>query len=263
MRKVVGGALGALVVVVVCLSVVPWSARVGAQEPPASGPPKPQAEAPRADGSGPVGSSTGATIRGRVMVKKKVTPPAAIAMAKANAPICGALYDPGSLSVNGDGTLQGCVVYVKGPKAPAGWDRSGTYTMDQKACHYTPRVLIVPVGGTVTFTSSDPTLHNVRTEYRSFNQGVTIGSPQSLVCTEPAFAPLECSVHGFMHGLLVVAENPWYALTDAKGSFVLTGVPAGSWTIYARHEELGKNTRSGTLVKVPEKGEVSVDLVFE
>jgi plastocyanin len=237
------------------------SATPPAPTPPAPAPAPPAAQAP-APSSGKWDPAAGfGTIKGRVLVSYPVTPPAAVKV-DVNADVCGPTHDPASLLVQG-GALEGCVVYLKGPDAPADWDKSGTFVMDQKTCHYVPRVLIVPVGGTVTFTSSDPVLHNVKSPYKAFNKGVSQGAKQPLLCDEPGFAELQCNVHTFMAGLLVVAENPWYALTDAKGEFKLTKVPVGTWKIYAQHEVLGKSVKQGTPITVTKDGDVTIDLPFE
>ena len=230
--------------------------------PPAAPPPSAPAPATPAPSSGKWDPAAGfGTIRGRVLVSYPVTPPAAVKV-EVNADVCGPTHDPGSLLAHGD-ALEGCVVYLKGPDAPADWDKSGTFTMDQKTCHYVPRVLIVPVGGTVTFTSSDPFLHNVKSSYKAFNKGVSQGAEQKLLCDEAAFAGLQCNVHPFMAGLLVVAENPWYVLTDAQGSFTLTKVPVGTWKIFAQHEVLGRSVKQGTPITVTKDGDVTIELKFE
>jgi plastocyanin len=234
--------------------------------PPAAAPP-PAAPAPPA--APPTGGETPAapagfgTIKGHVLVVKSTTPPEKVTVTK-DVEVCGPEHDPGSLKIGAGGALETCVVYLKGPAAPATWDKAGTYEIDQQACHYVPRVLIVPVGQTVTFKSSDPVLHNVQTTLHSFNAAVAKGSSQPLLCDQPGeFAALKCNVHPFMAGLLVVAENPWYVLTDATGGYTLKDVPAGTWRIFARHEVLGKNATKGTDVTVEPNKETVLDLKFE
>jgi hypothetical protein len=135
--------------------------------------------------------------------------------------------------------------------------------MDQKGCHYVPRVLIVPVGETVTFKSSDPIAHNVKSAYKGFNVAVSQQGPQKLVCDQADFAEMSCSIHPFMSGLVVVAPHPWYVLTDAKGAFKLEGVPPGAWTVYTRHEVLKKHAKNGTPVTVEAGKDSAIDLVFD
>ncbi|MEZ0230295.1 MAG: carboxypeptidase regulatory-like domain-containing protein, partial [Planctomycetota bacterium] len=164
-----------------------------------------------------------------------------------------------------DSTVESCVVYLKGPLPPVGWKkaRDGGYEVDQKGCHYVPRVLIVPVGETVTFKSSDPIGHNVKSAYKSFNVAVSQDGPQKLLCDQADFVEVGCSIHPFMSGLVVVAAHPWYVLSDAKGEFKLDGVPPGAWTIFGRHEVLGKHAKMGTPITVEANKETTVDLTFD
>jgi hypothetical protein len=62
-----------------------------------------------------------------------------------------------------------------------------------------------------------------------------------------------------MHGWLVATENPYFAVTDNSGSFKLTDVPAGSYTVEVWHEKLGKSTQKVT-VKAKEEAKVSFEI---
>jgi hypothetical protein len=58
-----------------------------------------------------------------------------------------------------------------------------------------------------------------------------------------------------MNAILVVAEHPYYALTDANGSFKITDVPPGNYTLKVWHSDLGEQTKD---VTVGPKEEVKV-----
>ncbi len=62
-----------------------------------------------------------------------------------------------------------------------------------------------------------------------------------------------------MNAWLVVAEHPYYALTDASGSFKITAVPPGTYTIQLWHETLGQQTRKVT-VKAGEQTKAAFEL---
>ena len=45
-----------------------------------------------------------------------------------------------------------------------------------------------------------------------------------------------CNVHPEMSGYVIVTPTPYYAETDDSGSFKITNVPDGSYTVTAWHE---------------------------
>jgi plastocyanin len=206
------------------------------------------------------------SITGRVVLVRKVDAPP-VTTVTADAATCGARYDPRSLVADGSGGLADCVVYLKGPKAPAGWPVRSSCTIDQKGCYFTPRVSIVPVGQTVTFLNSDDVPHDLTVQGTMNNYSPkTIPSHDKddrLFAAPEVGIHLKCSRHPFMGGSITVAENPWYALTGANGEFKLENVPAGAWKIIAFHEVLGKTDRAGTPVTVTAEKETKLDLRFE
>jgi len=65
-----------------------------------------------------------------------------------------------------------------------------------------------------------------------------------------------------MKGWLVVAQHPYYALTDETGSFEIANIPPGTYTLELWHETLGKQTRKVT-VKAKQKTKVSFKLAIK
>lgn len=76
----------------------------------------------------------------------------------------------------------------------------------------------------------------------------------------PEFIRVTCDVHGtgFMRAWIVVAEHPYYAVTDGNGRFRLPGVPQGPHTLAVWHERLGRVTAPVTAGE----GEVRIDIVI-
>jgi hypothetical protein len=75
---------------------------------------------------------------------------------------------------------------------------------------------------------------------------------------KPEIINIKCDVHNWMNGWLFVAEDPYYSVTDATGSFKLTDVPPGTYTVTLWHETLGKLTRTVTV-----KPKEDVKITFE
>ena len=54
---------------------------------------------------------------------------------------------------------------------------------------------------------------------------------------------MSCDVHGWMQGWLIVEDSPYYAVTDEKGAFKLTDVPAGDYDVKVWQEKLGESSQ--------------------
>jgi plastocyanin len=135
--------------------------------------------------------------------------------------------------------------------------------LDQHGCEYKPHVLAFPAGTTVEILNPDGILHNVHS-YSKANKAFNMAQPKfkktlEVKVEKPEAVEVKCDVHGWMHGWLVATENPYFAVTDKSGSFKLTDVPAGSYTVEVWHEKLGKSTQKVT-VKAKEEAKVSFEV---
>ncbi len=197
--------------------------------------------------------ATAATISGTISFDGQAPKPRVIKM---NAdPTCAKAHTgPTTLEtllVN-DGKVQNVLVYVKagvkGKYAPP----STPVVLDQKGCQYSPHVFGVMVGQPLEVVNSDPTLHNIHAMpriNREFNQGQP--SPgmsfRHTFSTGEVLVPIKCDVHGWMSAQGAVLEHPFFAVSGKDGSFTITGLPAGTYTLEAVHELLGTQTLEVTV----------------
>jgi plastocyanin len=99
---------------------------------------------------------------------------------------------------------------------------------------FSPHVLVVPVGSTVTFPNHDPFNHNVfsLSEEHPFDLGLYgRGETRSVKFERAGVIRIYCNVHAQMSALVVVRDNPYYAQPSNDGSFSMPAVPPGSYQL--------------------------------
>ena len=195
-------------------------------------------------------SVSAATLKGNVRyagarVEKKTVP------VTIDQYLCGKEKEAGDLVLSSTSGIRNVVVSLHGvpagSKAPA---NGAPAKMDQKQCVFVPRVVVVPVGGTVEFLNSDRLLHNVRgsgKENPPFNRAQPHARTISIVFKSPEILRVDCDLHSWMRGWIVVAEHPFYAVTNEEGEFVFENVPPGKYKLQAWQETLGRASQEVTV----------------
>ena len=119
---------------------------------------------------------------------------------------------------------------------------------------FSPHVLVVPVGSTVSFSNYDPFNHNVfsLSEGNPFDLGLySRGEARSVRFEKPGLVRVYCNVHAQMSALVLVRDSPWYTQPASDGSFNLSAVPPGDYTLHGWHERASEVSRPLT---VPAEG---------
>jgi len=188
------------------------------------------------------GDAAGGAIKGTVTLKG-ASPELKKLAVTIDQYVCGKEKNPEDLVLSPQGGVRSAVVWLDKPPAgaPAAALPSAT-TMDQKECVFAPRVVVVPAGGRIDFLNSDRLLHNLHSTPSAnppFNRTQPKGRTITITFEKPEIIRVTCDLHSWMRGWVVVAEHPYYALTDGAGDFELRGLPPGRYTLKAWQERLG------------------------
>jgi len=147
--------------------------------------------------------------------------------------------------------LSDVVVYVEGARVKP---RPATATMIMKGKAFNPRVVVVPVGGTVQFPNEDPIFHNafsVSGDNRFDMELYKRPKVGSFTFQHAGIVKVYCNIHPQMSAVVVVRDNPLFTKAAADGAFTIENVPAGKYTVKAWHERGGE---AGTEVSVTDAG---------
>ena len=157
--------------------------------------------------------------------------------------ICGNEKEPQDLQLSPHKEIRYAVVWVENPPPKAPWPgHDAKVEMDQKACDFIPRVVLIPAGGTVDFLNNDRLLHNIHAVPKlnvSFNRTQPKSRTIPVTFAKPEIVRIDCDLHSWMRGWVVVMAHPFYAVTGPDGQFTIDHLPAGKYTLHVWHERLG------------------------
>lgn len=151
------------------------------------------------------------------------------------------------------------VVYVEGafprPATPP------VVSMTQKDLTFLPSLLPVQVNTRVEFPNHDDTYHNIFSfsPPKRFDLGRYRADERpapSVLFDAPGLVTLRCDIHEHMRALILVLDTPHFLITEPDGSFRLTGVPPGRYTVKAW---IDSKTTKETPVELTDDGTARVD----
>ncbi len=118
--------------------------------------------------------------------------------------------------------------------------------MDQKRRQFTPYILPVQVGTTVSFPNSDPINHHVysfspakRFELRMHQHKA---APQEVRFEQSGLVTLGCNIHDWMLGFILVLDSPWFTQTDQDGRARLDFSPAPGQRLHVWHPRINETS---------------------
>jgi plastocyanin len=220
-----------------------------------------------AKAGGPAPTATGASIRGIVRFDGKIPPAKTISMMAD--PVCAKQHaTPVSyqeIMADGKGGLQNVVVFVSDGLGDRKFDApSEPVTVEQKGCMYQPHVMAVRANQPLEVVNADATSHNIHpqpTNNREWNKAEPPNTKmEESFAREEIAIPVKCNLHPWMKSYIAVFKHPFFAVTAKDGSFDLSNLPPGTYTIKAWHEKLGTSTQTVTIGGTEQK---EISFVFK
>lgn len=216
--------------------------------------------------SGLAAAGPAGTIHGYVKWVGPVPAPSVVQVTKDHH-VCGHTQTDARVVVGEGGGLANAVVEVLEVKAPSKPPAPlPEVIVDQVACRYEPRVTAFVKGTTVVIKNSDATLHNTHTYLEQngstlFNLALpAAGMSVKKKINSPGLIRYTCDAgHPWMQAWSYVTDHAYVAVTDARGRFVIDGLPLGKHRLRAWHEVGGYQEAT---VEISEGGAGEVTLSF-
>jgi len=144
------------------------------------------------------------------------------------------------------------VIYLEG-SAPASVVPASAASVPQVAQldrRFSPDLLVISAGSTVSFPNMDPIFHNIfsLSKAKSFDLGsYDQGQSRKVMFPRAGIVDVYCHLHPNMEATIVVTPNRWYARVDGSGQFRIPDVPPGEYTVVAWHKFAGFFRKSITI----------------
>jgi plastocyanin len=159
--------------------------------------------------------------------------------------------------VDGQGKpLKDAVLTLQGPAGKA--DPSPKADMDQRDQMFAPHVLAVRTGTQIKFPNSDNIRHQVYSfsPAKRFELRLYGGTPsEPVLFDKPGVVVLGCNIHDWMLGYVYVTDDPWFGVSNDRGSLTLDQMPAGHYVATLWHPQApDMQPVSGGEIDIPAAG---------
>ncbi|MDC8448040.1 MAG: carboxypeptidase-like regulatory domain-containing protein [Nitrospira sp.] len=160
-------------------------------------------------------------------------------------------------------------------------------TIEARDCRFLPFVTVVKNRAEVRVVNMDPVFHDIQAyETSELGPRVLFNTPLPMnpmhvrdagseshehLAGQPMievvkltknrrFFVMQCGFHAYMESWGFAVDNPYYVVTDSKGQFSLSDVPAGEYTLMAWHPGVG--TMLEKRISISAKQTLQADFTF-
>jgi len=183
----------------------------------------------------------GSVVEGKVLLEGAPPPPKKIQVTQ-DVSLCGKTREVYPVRVE-NGGVDDAVVWIDDIQRgkPFGFSPA---QIEQKNCTYVPHVVLMQAGD-LKISSQDPIPHNVHTyaqNNREYNESMNqLRREVSVSFPRVDVISVRCDLHAWMQAYVVIAKNPYYAISERGGKFTLDGVPPGRYHLKVWSESLGES----------------------
>ncbi|MBX3305614.1 MAG: carboxypeptidase regulatory-like domain-containing protein [Nitrospira sp.] len=178
--------------------------------------------------------------------------------------------------VSRQGGLKDAIVLLEGIDAGKPFDIS-VPLIEARDCMFQPFMTIVRNGHAVEVINMDPVMHDIQGYETSPEAGARVLFNTPLIMNHQHHrgdlhamhnhAPgksligpiylnkgrrtfyMQCGFHAYMESWAMAVNNPYYAVTDADGKFVIDGIPPGTYQLVVWHPQTGPGTTKSVIVQ--------------
>lgn len=146
--------------------------------------------------------------------------------------------------------MRNVVLYVQHASVPETVTQP-RFSVAQNDEQFLPHVLPVYRGTTVDFPNADDVFHNVfsLSSAKSFDLGrYPKGASKSVTFDRSGTVQLFCHIHSDMTAVVLVLDNPYFAVPTDGGHYMIENVPPGEYTVVGWHERVKAITQTVRVV---------------
>lgn len=183
------------------------------------------------------------------------------------------------------GGLKDAVVMLEGVSSGKAFEVS-VPRVEARDCKFLPFMTVVRDGHLVEVVNMDPVMHDIQAYETSASLGTRVlfnsplpmnfyhkrGNLHAAHNHKPGKSLLgpirmtkgrrmfvmQCGFHPYMESWALSIDNPYFAITDKKGHFAITDVPAGTYRLIVWHPHTGSGVERFVMVKP--NGRVQIQL---
>ena len=138
--------------------------------------------------------------------------------------------------------------------------------IDQVGRQFSPRVVVIQTGTSVSFPNKDNVRHQVYSFSlpKVFELSLYSGVPSKpVVFVKAGLVIMGCNIHDRMVGFVQVVDTPWFAKSGKDGVARIEGLPGEDVVVHVWHWQIGDATETVRTIRATPDAKLHVALDFK